>query len=632
MGINRSFSKKLIVNILTVITILFVLTIVGIAFISGAILTKEATRSAENELNASINDIGKHIENVENITQNYAYLAYDHLDNKKFLTDLSRKMVQCNKYVYGVCISLAVSDSLGTGKFAPYFYTDSLGVIHNHNLEDKCDYWKLGWFTIPFNTGEAVWSEPYFDYSGGYCWMSTYSYPIKNEQGEILAIIAADLPLAWIKRKTDMIHPYEHSFATLISKEGYLLSDIDDSQKNGQTVAEWAGEINNPKLTQLINSMMAGETGSIIIKKDKKNYFAVYGPFKNGWSMSITNEYSEVLDEMDHVLVFSFIIAFIALIIMIIICDRKIRRITQPLTEFSVSAMNMAKGNFNAQLPEIKSEDEMRRLHDSLAYMQKTINTYIRELRTTTSYSERMESELNIARNIQLGMLPKNFPNSDLCRIHAMMTPAKEVGGDLYDFAIDDDYLYFTIGDVSGKGVPASLFMAIILSAMRFFYGQDFPMKRAVELVNQNVSYNNDNGMFCTFFSARLNLKTHQLIYCNAGHNPMIIIPGNPSEKPYFHKPKTNLALGLIEDFSYEEECIDLTPGTRLVLYTDGVSEAETRKKELFGDDRLLEVVSTDDFRKLNPEGMVNAIYTAVKTFTNNIEANDDITLLVVEI
>lgn len=632
MGVHKSFSTKLTIRILTVISILFILTLLCVSITSGILLSREASRSANNALQASINDIEKSISSIEIITQNYGNIAAEKLSDSCFTKIVTAKMVKNNKYIYGSTIAFVVSDTNGTGKHSPYSYQDADGNIHQHQLEDNYDYWKSEWYLEPLTTGKATWSEPYFDEGGGECLMSTYSYPLKDMNGNINAIITADIPLDWIKNKTDKVHPYEHSFATMLSKSGYFLSTNKEALDSNFTVLEMCEKMGNPKVTEMINNMLAGKTGKAIFSDKGKSYFAVYGPFKNGWSMSITSEYEDVLSDMHKMHLMLIIIGIIGLIIMIVICNHMIRRITQPLTEFSVSAMNMAKGNFNAQLPEIKSEDEMRRMHDSLAYMQKSINTYISELKATSSANERMESELNIARNIQLGMLPKDFPNSELCRIHALLIPAKEVGGDLYDFNINKDYLYLTVGDVSGKGVPASLVMAIILSALRFFYSLDFSMKKIIEVVNSNVAHNNDTGMFCTMFSARINLKTKKMEYCNAGHNPIIIIPADPQEKPYYHKAKSNLALGLIEDFTYEEEYMELAPGTRLILYTDGVTEAETRKKLLLGEERLLELISTEEFRQLNPEGMVNAIYAAVKNFTNNIEANDDITLLVVEL
>ena len=164
---------------------------------------------------------------------------------------------------------------------------------------------------------------------------------------------------------------------------------------------------------------------------------------------------------------------------------------TRPITELSVSALNMAKGNFKAKLPEITSQDEMLRLHDSFIYMQNSIADYIEQLKTTTSANERMESELNVARNIQMGMLRTDFPEN----VAALLVPAKEVGGDLYDFVQKGDYLYFTIGDVSGKGVPASLMMAITRAGLRFVAGMEQTMDKLLERINVSVTDTNSNNM-----------------------------------------------------------------------------------------------------------------------------------------
>lgn len=632
MAVHKSFSTKLTIKILTVVSILFILSLLCVYIFSGILLSKEASRSANNALQASINDIEESINSIEIITQNYASIAVENITDPHHIKKVTTNMVNNNKYIYGSAFALVVSDTSDTELDSYHSYKDADGNILQREREDDQDYWKTDWYLEIINTGKAVWSEPYVVSGNKDYLVSTYAYPIKDKNDNIKAIITADIPLNWIQNKTDKIHPYEHSFATMLSENGYFLSTNKEALNSNLNALEMCKRMDNPKVTEMVKKMLAGETGKAIFSDKGKTYFTVYGPFINGWSMSITSEYKDVLSDMNRMHVILIIIGIIGLIVMIIICHHTIRRVTQPLTEFSVSAMNMAKGNFNAKLPEIKSKDEMQRMHNSLAYMQKSINTYIHELKTTASANERMESELNIARNIQLSMLPTNFPNSGPVRIHAFLAPAKEVGGDLYDFNINNDYLYLSVGDVSGKGVPASLVMAIILSAIRFFYGLDFSMKKIIEIINSNVSRNNDTGMFCTMFSARINLKTHKMEYCNAGHNPIIIIPADPQEKPFYHKAKPNIAIGLFEDFTYEDEYIELAPGTRLILYTDGVTEAETRKKALYGEERLLDLISTNEFRQLDPEKMVKAIYADVKDFTNNIEANDDITLLVVEI
>lgn len=311
----------------------------------------------------------------------------------------------------------------------------------------------------------------------------------------------------------------------------------------------------------------------------------------------------------------------LGMVLLFFACRRVIRRMTRPVTELSVSAMNMAKGNFKAKLPEIGSKDEMRRLHDSFLYMQNSITDYIDQLKETKNDKERMESELNVARAIQMGMLSTDFSP----RVHAMLNPAREVGGDLYDFMRIGDSLHIAIGDVSGKGVPASIMMAITRATLHFMASLGLPLNESVGRINNGVADGNTRNMFVTLFVARIDLKTLRMDYCNAGHNPMVIVP--PDGEPRFLEMKSNLAVGLIEDFPYEAEHIDLKPGTRLIAYTDGVTEAENADLELYGNDRLLEEVGRIT-RDMDNKAAVDQIYRSVLAFTNGNPQNDDITIM----
>ena len=314
-------------------------------------------------------------------------------------------------------------------------------------------------------------------------------------------------------------------------------------------------------------------------------------------------------------------VGVVGLVIVFFVCRREIRRMTRPITELSVSALNMAKGNFKAKLPEIGSKDEMLRLRDSFVYLQNSISDYIGQLKTTKGDKERMESELNVARTIQMGMLNTDFPP----QLYAMLKPAKEVGGDLYDFIRKGDVLHFAVGDVSGKGVPASLVMAITRALLHFVATLDLPLNQSVSRINNSIADSNSNNMFVTLFLARINLKTLRMNYCNAGHNAPVVI--RPDGHPCFLPVKSNLAAGLIDQFPYEDEYIDLEPGTRLVIYTDGVTEAETDRFEQYGEERLLDVLEQlrDD---MDEESVVNHIYQSVKAFTAGHPQNDDITIM----
>ena len=320
------------------------------------------------------------------------------------------------------------------------------------------------------------------------------------------------------------------------------------------------------------------------------------------------------------------VIGAVSLAAIFFACRAVINHMTHPISILSQAALKMAKGNLKTVLPEIKSEDEMRRLRDSFQTMQSSLLEYIDELKTTTAINERIRSDIELARAIQNGMLVKKFPPF----LYAMLTPAKSVGGDLYDFTLKGDQLYFAIGDVSGKGVAASIVMAITRAILRFVVGLGLPLDETLLRINNSFSESNELSMFVTLFVARLDLKTGHMDYCNAGHNPILIIP--PDGEPYFLHSKANIAIGLMSDFKYESEQIDLKQGTRIIAYTDGVTEAEKADQSQYGEERLMAwakgVVETCHGASLQEKDIVENLYHSVHAFTEGNAQNDDITIV----
>ena len=307
-------------------------------------------------------------------------------------------------------------------------------------------------------------------------------------------------------------------------------------------------------------------------------------------------------------------------------CRAVINYMTRPVSELSKAVLKMANGNLKAMLPEIRSEDEMRRLHDSFQTMQSSLLEYIDELKITTAANERIQSDIELARKIQKGMLLKKFPPF----LYAMLNPAKRVGGDLYDFNLKSDQLYFAIGDVSGKGVAAAIVMAITRVMLRFVVGMGLPLDETLRRINDSFSESNEMGMFVTLFVARLDLKTGHMDYCNAGHNPILIIP--PDAEPYFLRCKANIAIGIMGNFTYEAEQIDLKSGTRIIAYTDGVTEAEKADLSQFGEERLVDwakgIVETFPETSTKEKDIVDSLYDSVQAFVEDNPQNDDLTIV----
>ena len=302
-----------------------------------------------------------------------------------------------------------------------------------------------------------------------------------------------------------------------------------------------------------------------------------------------------------------------------------IRRTTKPLAFLSKSAQEVAKGKFDAPLPTFKHNDEVTQMRDSFDTMQQSLKQYVEELKTTTAAKASIESELNVAHSIQMSMLPKTFPafpdRKDI-ELYASLTPAKAVGGDLYDFFIHDEKLFFCIGDVSGKGVPASLVMAVSRTLFRNISAHTDKPGHIVETMNMNICEGNDECMFVTLFVGVFDLSTGHLRYCNAGHDaPYVLADSHFSMLPC----DSNLPVGVASGLKFSEQETMLTPGMIVFLYTDGLTEAMNAGQEQFGEQRIEEVITA---HKGSPQQLIETMTAAVHRFVGDTEQSDDLTLL----
>jgi len=243
------------------------------------------------------------------------------------------------------------------------------------------------------------------------------------------------------------------------------------------------------------------------------------------------------------------------------------------------------------------------------------------QLEEATAHRERIESELRIARDIQMSMVPSMSPDREGLDLYASMTPAKEVGGDLYGYLLIGDNLYFCVGDVSGKGVPASLFMAQATRLFRTLASQGMKPAEIATRMNAALAVDNEQGMFVTMFLGLADLNTGSLEYCNAGHNPPVILP-----QAEFLEMLPNAPIGLWPDLEFEGERLDNIKNHGIFIYTDGLNEAENPKQEQFGDDRLLDTLKNTKFE--NARQAVESLKADIEAFRDGAEPNDDLTML----
>ena len=620
---HKSFSRRLSRWIIIIVAIIFVAQLFVVGLTSNKIIADEAAVSTRHMLHVTISEIELPLGEVEIATGTVAALISS-MPNVGYAEMVLKSTVEMDSLICGGSVIYPTPQ----GPKAIMSYQDSLGTLHSYHLMGGWneESWVCRALAFVDQYRKPFWADPYQAEGKRNMRVAAYCHPIYhvvNGDSTLYAVVTSELPVDWIEHKCESLRPYPHSLTTIMCGETVI--GLHDSLLIAQLQTAFAED---KALQELQEDMKRGVDSMRRIGSGSNVGYVVYGPLHNGWVASVVCQYKEVLRRSSLMHTNLLIIGLIVIILLYIICRLIIHRLTTPITQLSDAALRMAKGDLNTQLPEIKSSDEMKHLHDSFVYMQNSITDYIDELKTTTAANERMESELGVARNIQMGMLRTDFPDN----VSALLVPAKEVGGDLYDFVQKGKYLYFTIGDVSGKGVPASLMMAITRAGLRFVSGIDQTMDKLLERINVSVTDTNSHDMFVTLFMARVNLETRQMEYCNAGHNPIIVVP--PDGDPYFLKAKPNLAIGLFEDFVYEAESLDLAAGTRLVLYTDGVNEAERADKNLFGNDRLLAWAGSALVRDTatSDKDVVDSLYNEVLQYTEGNPQNDDITIMSISI
>lgn len=328
---------------------------------------------------------------------------------------------------------------------------------------------------------------------------------------------------------------------------------------------------------------------------------------------------------------------FVIFLVSVVLASICVGRISQPLKRLSDHAKTLASYDFSGQdevnaedirALSIESQDEVGELAGSFVYMEQELRKSIKTLTETTAAKERIESELKIAHTIQMSMVPKifpPFPDRPEFDLYAIIEPAKEVGGDFYDFFfIDDDHLYFVIGDVSDKGVPASLFMAVTKTLIRSQTNKQMTPDEVLTRVNKELCLDNDSNMFVTVFCGMLHTRTGAVWYSNGGHNSPYLMSSNGAVQALDRTG--GLVLGAMDDITYRKKQITLKAGDGLFLYTDGITEAMDTAGNLFSDARLRSVLRQAP--QTGPDEIIQTVVDDVKRFTSGALQSDDITAL----
>jgi phosphoserine phosphatase RsbU/P len=570
---------------------------------------------------------------VEKVVQGVSLSTGDLQPKPQRAAALVRRAVERNQELVGSAV--AYNPDL-YGHVAPYASMVGDATRVKDLGRDGRAYEVGDWYQLPYQTQAPGWTEPYYDEGGANMLTATYSVPVhfNGDLSPVSVVVTGDVSLTWLSTLLDSLDLGDTGYAFLISQNGTFIAHPDRAFIMNESIFSVAAAREDPGLRDIGKKMTAGRSGFVSfdglasLKPSGPSYLA-YTPIPStGWSLGIVYADSEVNGAVIELNQLSWAIDLVGLAALLGIALLIARTITRPIDALDVATQTLAHGDLDAPLPEARGRDEVARLTTSFGRMRDDLKERIEELRVTTAERERIESELRIAANIQMSLVPRTFPPYPLrhdLELYAMLEPAREVGGDFYDFfLLDEEHLCLAIADVSGKGMPAALMMAVGRSFLRSYARLGGTPSQILGNLNDELSTDNDTSMFVTMFLAVVNLQTGHVRYASAGHNRPFTIRRDGSVEQL---PRTRgIALGARGGMVFAEAELTLSAGDALFLYTDGVSEAMNAADEVFTEERI--AVELQQAAGEPCDELLDDLNEALREHAAGVEQSDDITMV----
>ena len=495
----------------------------------------------------------------------------------------------------------------------------------------------------------TFWTDPYNDTSSNGKLLVTCSHPFKGADGAFKGVVGIDVFIEDLNKIVDA-DSSRQSQAVVVSADGMVIA-FSDMKKGAAGVfeAKSAYVEGNDGYNRVIKKMIGGENGFDMVNVDSNEVYMAYAPIPvTGWSVALMRPVSDVMgpvvknsDAIESMtrhslkavstaivsVIIAVVVGFALVVAAVIYLARMLSaKISRPIIKLEAGLARIASGELDTHI-NLNTGDEIEQLGESVNVMALELKQYISNLQHVTAEKERISAELSVATKIQASMLPRvfpPFPHRKEFDIYASMQPAKEVGGDFYDFFfVDNNTLAVIVADVSGKGVPAALFMVVAKTLIKNNAQSGIRPKEVFEKVNGILCDGNEAGMFVTAFMGYLDVNTGRFIYVNAGHTPPILIKDG---KCTVVSVKPGFVLAGLEGIRYTEGELTMAAGDGLFLYTDGITEAVDGQEALFGQTRLVESVNGNAEMPLKE--FTDAIKSDIDKFAGGAEQADDITML----
>ena len=635
MGFNfRGLAFKQSMMILAAITVVFGLIFGIMSYKTQDMLNRMTVENGEETSRANVNYIDKLFNAGKLVGDDVAATLSTHKMTKAELDEfLLRSLTNARNLIPQiVAVVLAYEPGMGPetpkGEFMRLarFTENEIRLVTGANYQDK------EWYYSTRDAKTTRWQEPFI---GEFVPepIAVYTVPIfqKNKKGEevLAGVLAVDMSIDFLKETISEIPVSNSGYAIITSAKNVAVAypkSIAQGKRNREVVVKEIrgnSQINFDRQTRdssglFLGTVAGGEESAIYYTTIKAN----------NWTFMVVWPIEKYLKDQSSMRKLFLVLAIGGYIIILIIILLISFRVAKPLKELAVAARKLGRGNFNVTIPQITGRDEISEFAGAFSNMLTELKDHIERQKDM----KRIERELDLARNIQLSMLPgsEQDENSDDDRheLAPFLLPAKEVGGDFYDFfKIDNDHLCVVIGDVSGKGVAAALFMMVARIILRTTTKNLKSIVDAFNRTNFALAKRNKLNMFVTVWAGIIDLRTGHIDFASAGHNPPAVRHSDGSVE--FIKSKAGLVMAAMEETIYKPQTYDLKQGDTLFLYTDGVTEATNSNNVLFGDNRLLATLKMGGER--STADTCTLVKKEIDNFVQDAPQFDDITMLAIK-
>ena len=625
-GYPKSFAKRLTWRIMLRMTIIMGIPMVVVFWLVCGLVTLGAIGICEYILKGEREEVRRITSDIYVASTNTAPIIEENIQNPDKVRDIINRMLRINPYMRSCGIYFVEGYYPQKGRlYAPYASRRDSIIMESQDASDQGnDYVKDQWFKDAIASKQGYWAKPFHDNDSAKTPLVSYLLPIRDKRDSTVAVMGVDLSLAWMNEKIQIVNPKNDSAAWepkysfyyyITDSTGTYLAHPDTKRIANENIEHFRKKIEDLEEGFFTDDeskgdeyMMDGE--EVLVNSLKVKY--------TDWTIAIVIP-EFILELVSYVFAgLSVFFLVLGLLVVYFFGRRSIKKSVKPLQQLAMTADEVAKGNFNTALPEVNTHDEIHQLRDSFEQMQLSLKQYVADLREATAQKAAIENEMKVAHDIQMSMLPKTFPpypeRSDL-DIFGSVTPAKGVGGDLFDFYIRDEQLFFCIGDVSGKGVPASLVMAVTRSQFRTVSANEEKPDRIVSILNESMAADNDSNMFVTLFIGVLDLPTGRLHYCNAGHDAPLLIG---DEAVGIMPCDPNIPVGIMAGWEFTSQELLIYQATTIFLYTDGLTEAMNIDYEQFGDQRVMDTAqAVQRSGNHKPYEIITKMTTAVHQFVD---------------